>query len=101
EYFKIQIGGLEKLSQPIVADKWKRLTFLYSTGEYLLNAKKLNDLVVEGEERQTLWRNLRERAENEQLYKTDLPEVDIPPEVLMTLLGIKESPASYDPTELD
>ena len=101
EYFKIQIGELEKLSQPIVTDKWKRLTFSYSTGEYLLNAKTLNDLVVDGEERQTLWRSLRERAENSQLYKTDLPDVDIPPEVLMALLGIKELPASYDPTELD
>ena len=99
EYFKIQIGSLEKLSQPILADKWKRLTFLYSTGEYLLNAKKLNDLVVEGEERQILWQSLRERAENEQLYKTDLPEADIPPEVLMVLLGIKESRGAYGPEE--
>jgi hypothetical protein len=99
EYFKIQIGGLEKLSQPIVTDKWKRLTFLYSTGEYLLNAKTLNDLVVDGEERQTLWRSLRERAENEQLYKTELPEADIPPEVLMALLGIKESRGAYEPEE--
>ncbi|HVN16856.1 MAG TPA: hypothetical protein VMT73_14020 [Anaerolineales bacterium] len=96
EYYKIQLGDLEKLSQPIRADKWKRLTFLYSTGEYLLQAKTLNDLVVAGEERQVLWRSLRERAENEQLYKTDLPDVDVPPEVLMALLGIKESPGSYD-----
>ena len=81
EYYKIQIGGLEKLSQPISADKWKRLTFLYSTGEYLLNAKTLNDLVVAGDERQVLWRSLRERAENDQLYKTNLPETDIPPEI--------------------
>ena len=28
EYFQIQIGALEKLSQPIITDKWKRLTFL-------------------------------------------------------------------------
>ena len=89
EYYKIQLGGLEKLKAPIKTDKWKRLTFLYSTGEYLFNAKTLNDLVVAGEERQLLWRNLRERAENEQLYKTDLPEADIPPEVLMALLGFK------------
>ena len=41
EYYKIQIGGLEKLKEPINAGKWKRLTFLYSTGEYLLNAKLL------------------------------------------------------------
>jgi hypothetical protein len=96
EYYKIQIGSLEKFSRPISAEKWKRLTFLYSTGEYLLNAKTLNDLVVAGDERQVLWRSLRERAENEQLYKTDLPEADIPPEVLMALLGIKELDGEYD-----
>ncbi|HEX5942926.1 MAG TPA: hypothetical protein VFY66_11650, partial [Anaerolineales bacterium] len=56
----------------------------------LLNAQTLNDLVVNGDERVVLWRSLRERAENEQLYKTDLPEADIPPEVLIALLGIKE-----------
>jgi hypothetical protein len=96
EYYKIQIGGLEKVKEPIKTDKWKRLTFLYSTGEYLLNAKTLNDLVVEGEERNLLWKSLRERAENEQLYKTDLPEVDIPPEILMALLGIKDLQADYN-----
>ncbi len=90
EYFKIQLGGLEKLNEPIHTDKWKRLTFLYSTGEYLLNAKTLNDMVVAGEERNTLWKSLRERAETEQLYKVDMPEADIPPEVLMALLGIKD-----------
>lgn len=89
EYYKIQIGGLEKLKEPVVADKWKRITFLYTTGEYLLRAKTLNELVVDGEERQILWHSLRERAENEQLYKTDLPEADVPPEVLMALLGIE------------
>jgi hypothetical protein len=96
EYYKVQIGGLEKLPTPITTDKWKRITFLYSTGEYLLNAKTVNDLVVAGDERQTLWRSLRERAENEQLYKVGLPDVDIPPEVLIALLGIKEVQAPYD-----
>ncbi len=95
EYFKIQLGGLEKLREPIRADKWKRLTFLYSTGEYLLNAKLLNDLVVQNEERDILWKNLRERAENEQLYKVDLPEAELPPEVLLALLGIKEAQTDY------
>jgi hypothetical protein len=96
EYFKIQLGGLEKLSEPIRADKWKRLTFLYSTGEYLLNAKLLNDLVVQNEERGILWKNLRERAENEQLYTADLPEANIAPDLLLALLGIKEPQADYD-----
>lgn len=101
EYYKIQIGGLEKLKEPIFAEKWKRITFLYTTGEYLLKAKTLNDLVVDGDERQVLWRSLRERAENEQLYKTDLPEVDIPADVLIALLGIKESEGTYEPKEQD
>jgi len=96
EYYKIQIGAMEKLTSPIVAENWKRITFLYTTGEYLLNAKSVNDLVVQSDERQLLWRSLRERAENEQLYKVDLPEADIPPEVLMALLGIKEMQAPYN-----
>jgi hypothetical protein len=96
EYFKLQLGPLEKLPWPIVADKWKRLTFLYTTGEYLFKAQTLNDLVVQGDERQLLWQSLRERAENEQLYKTDLPGLDIPPEVLIALLGIKEVQEPYD-----
>jgi hypothetical protein len=99
EYFKIQIGGLEKLKEPVSSDKWKRITFLYTTGEYLLKAKTLNDLVVDGDERQVLWRSLRERAENEQLYKTDLPDLDIPAEILMGLLGIKEVDSTYETKE--
>jgi len=98
EYYKIQIGGLEKLKEPIAAGKWKRITFLYTTGEYLLEAKTINDLVVDGDERPVLWMSLRERAENEQLYKTDLPEADIPPDILLALLGIKELDGGYDET---
>ena len=97
EYFKIQLGPLEKLEQPVKAGKWKRVTFLYTTGEYLLRATTLNDLVVRTDERALLWRSLRERAENEQIYKTDLPAADLPPDVLLALLGIREAPASYQP----
>jgi hypothetical protein len=97
EYYKIQLGPLERLSSPITADKWRRLTFLYTTGEYLLRAKTLNDLVVRSDERQVLWQSLRERAENEQLYKTGLPEADRPADVLMALLGIKEAESTYGP----
>jgi hypothetical protein len=95
EYYKIQIGGLERLPRPILAGAWKRLIFLYTTGEYLLRAGTLNDLVVNTDERAVLWRSLRERAESTQLYQTDLPDVDIPPEVLLVLLGIKEMQGEY------
>ena len=99
EYYKIQVGPLEKLPRPIVAEKWRRVTFLYTTGEYLLRARTLNDLVVQSDERQTLWRSLRERAEQSQQYKTDLPELDLPTDVLMTLLGIKELQTPYETEE--
>ncbi len=95
EYFKLQLGALEKLKTPVHADKWKRITFFYTTGEYLLHAKTINELIVDGEERQLLWQSLRERAENDAIYKTDLPAVDLPPEVLLALLGIKEIQADY------
>jgi hypothetical protein len=96
EYYKIQIGALEKLPQPILAEKWRRITFFYTTGEYLLRAKSIADLIVQSDERQLLWRSLRERAENAQLYTIDLPEADIPPEALMMLLGIKELESNYE-----
>ncbi len=101
EYFKLQLGGLEKLPHPIAADKWKRLTFLYTTGEYLLNAHNLNDLVVKPDERDVLWRSLRERAENTLPYQSGLPEADLPPDVLIALLGIKDPAGSYDPASFD
>ena len=101
EYYKIQLGSLERLPRPIVADKWKRLTFLYTTGEYLQKAQTLNDLVVTSDEREVLWRSLRERALNSQLYKTNLPEADLPADVLIALLGIKEEPAPYAVSDFD
>jgi hypothetical protein len=94
EYYKVQIGALERLPQPILAETWRRITFLYTTGEYLLNAKTVNDLVVQSEERQVLWQALRERAS--QGYGTqNLPEVDLPEDILAVLLGIKEAGGSY------
>jgi hypothetical protein len=101
EYYKLQVGPLERLAHPIVAEKWRRLTFLYTTGEYLLKARTLNELVVASDERALLWRSLRERAAQEQAYKTDLPDMDVDPTLLALLLGIKEPPGIYDPGILD
>lgn len=90
EYYKVQLGALEKLPHPIKAATWKRLTFLYTTGEYLARAETLTDLTVRNDERKLLWKSLRERAKNADLYQTDLPDVDIDPALLTALLGIKE-----------
>jgi hypothetical protein len=94
EYYKVQIGALERLTQPIQAETWRRITFLYTTGEYLMRARTINELVIQSDERQLLWQALRERAEHD-YGVSDLPEVDIPEEVLAILLGIKEGDASY------
>jgi hypothetical protein len=91
EYYKIQLGPLISLPAPIQAGKWRRITFLYTTGEYLLNARSVNDLVVADEERQLLWQALRERASQAQEYRIDESlNVDLEPEILAALLGIHD-----------
>jgi len=96
EYYKIQIGPLLRLSHPIPAADWRRITFLYTTGEYLSNAQTINDLVVHSEERQTLWKTLRERAENNAQFPLDsLSEYDIDPDILDMLLGGYDAPPNY------
>ncbi len=94
EYYKIQLGELERLPNPVLADAWRRLTFLYTTGSYLLTARILNDLVVDVHERPGLWRTLRERAERPGGYKTEVPDGDIDPHFLAALLGISGLQAS-------
>jgi hypothetical protein len=93
EYFKIQVGPLLPLPEPILADRWRRLTFLYTTGLYLNRARTLNELVVESEERDVLWRSLRERAlhstgsyQQGQYQAGDLPETALDP-ALIAMLG--------------
>ena len=85
ECCKLQLGAFEKLKEPVKSGKWKRLTFLYTTGEHLLKARSLNGGVVDGDERQ--------------LYTTDLPQADFPSEVLIALLGIRAVQGSYDAME--
>jgi hypothetical protein len=86
EYYKISLGPLETLPQPIPAGRWRRLTFLYTTGDLLMRAQSLKDLVVRSEEREILWRALRERALKGGEYKVEeLPEgID---EAVLALLG--------------
>lgn len=86
EYYKIQVGQLEELDNPIVADKWKRITFLYTTGELFQKARIINDLVVKTEERKVLWHSLRERAAASEIYtQREAAEMEIGPDILMML----------------
>jgi hypothetical protein len=88
EYYKIQIGTLQMLPQPILAGRWKRVTFLYTTGEHIQTASSLSDLVVRDAQRDVLWKSLRERALHAGLYQPEeLPEIAIDPAIL-ALFGL-------------
>ena len=87
EYYKIQLGPLTQLKNPIRADKWKRITFLYTTGIRFASAKTINDLVVRSDEREVLWRSLREKAAEFQTQcGQDLQSKDLD-ENLLAMLG--------------
>ena len=87
EYYKIQLGLLTQLKNPIRAEKWKRITFLYTTGSRFAKAKTINDLVVRSNEREVLWRSLREKAAEFQARSgQDLQGLDLD-ENILTMLG--------------
>ncbi len=88
EYFKIQIGPLQRLENPVPAGDWKRITFFYTTGEQFKSAQTINDLVIKSQnEREVLWHTLRERAMCANEYKAqELPESVLDPAIL-ALLG--------------
>jgi hypothetical protein len=90
EYYKISLGPLQTLPEPIPAGRWRRVTFLYTTGEQMQHARSLKDLAVRGEdERQVLWKALRERALQGGLYRAEeLPELAIDPAILALLGGL-------------
>ena len=95
EYFKIQLGTINKLPNSIPTGKWKRISFIYTTGERLLAAKNIRDLGVHDEERQVLWRKLRERAvEKNQYGAGNLSDFPIDNDILMMLgFGLMPSDA--------
>jgi hypothetical protein len=88
EYFKIQIGPIQRLAEPIPAGDWKRITFFYTTGEQFQGASTINDLVIKAQdEREVLWHTLRERAMKANEYQAaNLPESLLDPAIL-ALLG--------------
>ena len=90
EYYKLALGPLQVIGKPILAGRWKRITFLYTTGELFYRATTINDLVVKTGERAVLWRSLRERALQGNLYRAEeLPEFPLDPAILAWLGDFK------------
>lgn len=97
EYFKVQLGPLARLSNPIKAEGWKRITFLYTTGELLSRAQRVNDLVVHNEEREILWRTLRERARQTNFNSANENEKsEVDPALIEMILGLNRSLPNID-----
>ncbi len=61
KYYKLQLGQIDSLPKPILAGKWKRITFFYTLGNLVNQAETINELVVKTDEREILWKSLRER----------------------------------------
>jgi hypothetical protein len=43
-YYKMQLGPLERLPRPIPSLKWRRLTFIETTGDRLMHALEIGEL---------------------------------------------------------
>jgi hypothetical protein len=78
-YLKIQLGELQKLRRQIPSGRWKRFTFLYTTGERLQQARSLSDLRIESAgERSLLWRSIREKEASSDRHGGDNHAVEGP-----------------------
>jgi hypothetical protein len=72
-YYQVQLGPLQQLARPIISLRWRRITFLHTTGDRFLDAVEINDLVVEGDpyvdRAFTTLRDQEDRPEDS--YRTD------------------------------
>jgi hypothetical protein len=58
-YFKIEIGPLERLQRPIPSRKFRRITFISTSLDLLLNADEINDLWEKERRQDELWAALQ------------------------------------------
>jgi hypothetical protein len=47
-YYKVQLESLQRLAQPIVSLRWRRVTFIHTTWDRFQDATEINDLFIEG-----------------------------------------------------
>jgi hypothetical protein len=46
-YYALQLGSLEHKLPPIVANRWRRVTFIVTSGDRFIEALEINDLFVQ------------------------------------------------------
>jgi hypothetical protein len=50
QYYKLQLGPLQKREPPIFSQRWRRITFIHTTWDRFQAAEEINDLFAEGDE---------------------------------------------------
>jgi hypothetical protein len=72
QYYKVEIGPLQRLSRPIPSERLRRITFIPTTLERLLKAEEINDLWDRGSREDRLWEAFkREGIEAERQYEVE------------------------------
>jgi hypothetical protein len=62
-YYKVTLGPLRKLDEPIVSLRWRRITFMHTTWDRFRDAREINDLFIEGGDYvDRLYATLKERG---------------------------------------
>jgi hypothetical protein len=59
-YYKLQIGPLEHKLPPIVAHRWRRITFIVTSGDRFMQAHEINDLYEQESPAGQLYARLKE-----------------------------------------
>lgn len=54
-YYKIEIGPLQRLPEPILSRRWRRIVFIPTTWNKFINAVEINDLYDESPLEDRLW----------------------------------------------
>jgi len=71
-YYKVEIGPLQRLPCPIPSKRLRRITFIPTTLERLLEAEEINDLWDRGSREDRLWEAFkREGIEAERQYEVE------------------------------
>jgi very-short-patch-repair endonuclease len=61
-YYKVEIGELRRLPRPIPSRRLRRITFIPTTLERLLEAEEINDLWCGGPEEEELWQIFKDNG---------------------------------------
>jgi hypothetical protein len=67
-YYKFQLGPLQHKLPPIIAENWRRITFIVTTGDRFEAAISVNDLLANQSPTGQLYVTLKEAADD--LYET-------------------------------